>query len=51
MAMVFLRGQVETFTGETTMKTRDMEMAKCYGPIKVCTKENGTEEYNTESGE
>jgi hypothetical protein len=48
MVKVFLLGQVEIFTRETTTKMKDMEMDKCSGQMAASMRENGEQESNME---
>jgi hypothetical protein len=39
--VVCILGPVETYTRESTLKMRDMEMDRCSGPMGACMKESG----------
>jgi hypothetical protein len=41
-----LPGLVGTFTKAIISMMKGTEMDRCSGPMEVCTKENGPEEYN-----
>ena len=38
-----IRGQVATFTKETILTMREVEVDRCSGPMVVCTKVSGSE--------
>jgi len=45
---VSIHGLVATYTKASTKMTRGMVTDRCSGPMEACTKENGSEAFNTE---